>query len=366
MFAQLDAFLAKLQESKGWKFWLKEKVFFYREMWFLLEWWVAIVEAVSIIKKTSKNPAIKDICHEIYVYLKKGENLSRALARMPKNFTNADIAIIRSGEKSWELTKVLSYLGKEYEFLYEVRWKYISVMVYPAILMLVSIGAVYIIFTQVLPGILDILASFDQIELPWTTQMLIAITEFLTTKSWMILVFLVLAWLFFSIIFSTKEWKRRLDYNIYNIPYFGTLSQYYQLIRFFRFMKLLLLSWMSYDEVFYSLKMIISSSAYRDMVRDITIGINKWEMVSKAMADYEDITMPADVIALIKVWEETASVTKSIDNITWLYKQEFEKMVDNASKVIEPVMVVVMGVIVWFIALSVFSIIGTILDSVGG
>ncbi len=351
-----------LEHEWKWKFTTKEKIFFFKELSYLVEWWIVITDAIKLIQENTNNNSIKSICENIYESLNKWEAFSRAISRLPKYFNDGDVNIIRSWEGSWELVKVLKYLANEYEFIYDIRNKYVWAMVYPWLIFSVSLIAIYIVFTVILPWILEIVDDFDGIDMPFTTQLLMDITNFFINYNLLILISLFLSILAFSIFLWLNEWKRWFDKNIFKIPFFWWLTKYYYLIKFLRYKKLLISAWMNYVEIFAALRKIFNNSQYTDMIEEVLDSLNKWEDMLKPMNWYKNI-IPADVIVLLKSWQESANLDNAIQNAIWLYQEEFNQRLGNLSKVIEPILVVLVGWIVAFIALSVFGVIWAVLDS---
>ena len=120
---------------------------------------------------------------------------------------------------------------------------------------------------------------------------------------------------------------------------------------------------MSYTEIFQSLRWIMSNKVYDEMLSDMLNAVRRGESPYEVMQMYTKI-IPKDVVAILKVWETTASVPESIDNALSLYETEFKSIINNFSKVVEPILIIfVWGVVLW-IALSIFGILGSILDSI--
>lgn len=360
MFENLFEKLASLSYVR--KFGIKEKIFLFREMSYLLHWWVSIIESINIIKNNTENQTIKEICNELYTSLKKWEPLFRSMTRIPSYFNEWDINIVRSWENSGELVKVLKYLADEYEFLYNVRNKYVWAMIYPCIIFIICIIAIFVIFKFILPWILSILDQFEWMVLPFSTRVLVAITEFVINYSNHIFIILWFAIFAFSIVLSIEEGKRWFDKKIFKLPIFGKITKYYFLIKFLRYMKLLIYSGMSYSDIFKLLRRIMTNSVYKDMIDEILEWVRKWEMISWIIWNYK-VIIPVEVVALIKVWEETAEIANAVENAIWLYEEEFNNILNNLSKIIEPILIVVVGWIVGFVSISVFGIIWNILDS---
>lgn len=360
MFDSLANSLVKSTDRSS--FWPKDKIFLFRELSYLVEWWLSLPVAVDTIKQNSHNMAVVNICNQIYSWLKKWEPLYRSMTKLNKYFNDWDINIIKSWESSWELQNVLQYLASEYEFIFDIRNKYIGAMVYPILVFMLSIWAVVIILKYVLPWIITMVDQFQWATIPTTTKIIIWLSEFFTNYSMEGAVFIWLFILFVSIVYSVDEWKYMLDRWILKLPILWRITMLYNLLRYLRYMRLLIRAWLSYLDVFQLLKQISANSIYQQMTDDIITYIRKWESIITVMKMYPEI-IPANIIALLKAWEETASITKSIENWIWFYEQEFNKILNNLSKIIEPILIIFVGWVIWFIAISVFGIIWSVLDA---
>lgn len=352
-----------LKQKELWYFSIKEKIFLFRELAYLIEWGVAIWDATLIVKGSTDQWSVRKICDEMYISLNKWETLSFAMSGLPQYFNAGDTNIIKSWEESWEMTHVLKYLAEEYEFMHKIKAKYIWAMVYPILLFSIAILAVAMLFTKILPGIFDMVSGFWNVKLPATTRFLIAVTDFMTTNATNLIVGIGLWWFAISMFFSTEQGKQFLDKYIFDLPLIWKVTKYYDMLKFMRYMRLLMQSWMNFLEVFLFLKDIMGNVSYKIMIEDIIAAINRWETIGTTLEKYTDV-IARDVVALLKVGEETASFEKTLDNAIRMYEDEFNKVIDGVSKVIEPVLIVFIGLIVAMVALSVFGIIWTLLDSV--
>ncbi len=360
----VDKYVDKfLRERELWYFSIKEKVFLYRELAYLIEWWVAIADAVLVVKWGTDKWAIKKICEVMYDALNEWETLSYSMTQLPSYFNDGDVNIVKSGEESGEMTKVLKYLAEEYEFLNKIRSKYIGAMIYPTLLFSVAILAVFLLFTQILPGIFDMIEWFPWVKIPAMTQFLITVTDVLSNNVSSIVVWVCILWLLWFIIFSSEEGQRFKDNYIFQLPLVGKLTKYYSLIKFMRYMRLLMEAWMNFLEVFIFLRDIMSNLSYKTMIDDIITGINKGETIWSVFENYTDL-ISRDVVALLKVGEETASFESALSNAIAMYEDEFNKMLDGLSKIIEPVLIVFIGWIIAMVAMSVFWVIWSLLDGV--
>lgn len=154
------------------RFGVRDKIFFFKELSYLLSGGVAIIEALTVISESSDDYAMKEIASTIKSHIKAGKNLSYALNRLPAYFDESDYNIVKIGEKSGDLPQVIHALAEEYSYLTDVKNKYISASMYPIILIIISFAAVISLFLFVLPNIFAIADQFNATHLPWTTTVL--------------------------------------------------------------------------------------------------------------------------------------------------------------------------------------------------
>lgn len=357
-----QAIEAYLKNKDQGSFGTKDKIFFYREMSYLIEWWVSILESVNTIASTTDNYAIKQICQVIAWELNTGQSFSKALGKLTKYFSEGDVNIIKSGESSGEMITILKSLAREYEFLSAMTSSFVGAMIYPGILFTLSIWGMFFLFTTILPGIFQIVKDFGGIELPATTKAMIALTDFMV-ESWGTLL-LGIGWAIavIGIIWSSETGKRKMWEIFLELPGFWPLLKYYNMVKFFRYFKLMQMSGMNFLEIFQFLREIMDMPMYKTMINTVIAGIKKWETIYANIRYFTNI-IPADVMVLLKVGEQTASLWWALDNIIDIYSDELQKGISGISKFIEPVMIVFAWWIIMMIATSVFWVIWSILEA---
>ena len=215
---------------------------------------------------------------------------------------------------------------------------------------------------MILPWFLNIVSSFPWSKIPESTQILMNINSYLE-HNWnslliWVIIFLLVIWLFVS----TEDGRKFFSGLFVKIPLVGKIFRLYYVVYFLRYFSLLIYSWLPITKVFLYLKWVMTNPFYKQMCDEIIIKLNKWESFIPVMKNYTHI-IPSDVIVLIKVWEETANLQEAAKNAIWLYEEEFNKIVDNLSKIIEPILILFVGGIIWFVALSLFSMVTGVLDS---
>jgi type IV pilus assembly protein PilC len=342
----------------------KDKIFFFKELAYMLKWWVGLVQAVDTIYNSTHNYAVKEISIWVKKYLELWKSLSYALNRLPDYFDEWDYSVVRAWEKSGNLSIVLESLATEYEYIKEIKNKYIWALIYPIILIIIAVIAVFALFGFVLPSVFDVANSFQWLELPAMTKLLKNMSDFFV-ENWkyimyVFIVFLLILWLFFS----TDFWKKTQFKILFSIPVVGRMTKYYYLVRRCRYMKLMLVSGMNYVETFKTLRDILHISPYQTMIERVLAWLQRWEKIYDSLK-HETNLIPWNVSVLIKVWEETANLDNSVDNILKLYQEELNMIINSLSKVIEPIMLVLIGIIVVIVASWVFGLILQIMEWAG-
>ena len=344
------------------KFTLKDKIFFLKEMSYLLNWWVSIPVALETIKSNTEKESVKKVCDEIYYYIKKWETFSRALTALDEYFSEWDVRIIASWEAIGELPQVMKQLADEYENLYLIRNKYITAMIYPAILAFIIILALIVIFKVILPGFINIISSFPGATLPASTEILIQVNNFINNYGGRLVILLIIALIILWLFLSTEEGTKYLSSLLLRLPIIWNIFRLYYVVYFLRYFSLLIYSWLPITKVFLYLKSVMKNPEYKEMCDEVLDNLNKWESFISVMRKYTHI-LPSDVVVLLKVWEETANLQQAAKNAILLYEEEFNKIVDNLSKIIEPVLIVFIGGVIWFVAISIFSVVISVLNS---
>lgn len=361
----VDDFIVKiLQSLDKWNFGSKDKIFFFKELAYMLKWGVWLVEGVNTIRHSTDNYAVKEITWWVNKFLATWQTLSYALNRLPDYFDEGDYSVVKSWEKTGNMAIVLESLAQEYEYLNEIKNKYIWALIYPIILIIIAIIAIFALFGLVLPSVFEVANSFKWMDLPATTRILKNISDFFVlhrqTLIYVLWGLILLSWLYFSTDMGKRFWFKTL----LSIPLLGRMTRYYYLVRRCRYMKMMLVSWMNYIETFKTLRDVLNIPLYQDMIERILVWLQKGQTIYDSLK-HENFLVPSNVSVLIKVWEETANLEQSIENVLSMYQEELNMTINRLAKVIEPIMLVFIWLIVVVIASWVFGLILQIMEWAG-
>ena len=339
----------------------KDKILFYKELVYMMKGWVSLMEAMTTIYKTSDNAAVKRVAKDISRYLDNGKELSYAISRLPEYFDEWDAAIIKTWEVSGNLPNVLQSLAEEYAYLSDIRQKYIGALTYPAILIVIAIAAVIYLFGFVLPGIFDTLSS-SVTEMPTITLILKSFSDFIKLYRKEIIVFGILFILLIITYSATEKGKKQKYKTMLNLPILWNMTRSYYLIKWSRYMKLMVSSGMDYVDTFRLLRDVLKIPLYQSMIEHVLADISLGKSLYEPISQHTDI-VPSNVSVLLKVWEETANLENAMQNVIDIYQEELDNSIKNFSKAIEPFILIFVWWIVLLIALGVFSLIFAVMDS---
>ena len=368
----LDKFMSKrgfmdrliesfLNSSDKTSFSWKDKILFYKELVYMMKWWVPLLDTMKTIQKTSDNAAVKKVARDIYGYLDEGKELSYAISRLPEYFDEWDAAIIKTWETSGNLPNVLQSLAEEYAYLSDIKQKYIWAMIYPVALIIIAIVAVIYLFGFVLPGIFDTLSG-SVTEMPAITMVLKNFSDFIVNYWQEIGIFWILLILLIITYSATEKWNKQMYKTLVNLPIVGNMTKSYYLIKWARYMKLMIWSGMDYVDTFRLLRDVLRIPLYQSMIEHVLSDITLWKSLYEPISQHSDI-IPSNVSVLIKVWEETANLENAMQNVIDIYQEELDNSIKNFSKAIEPFILIFVWWIVLMIALGVFSLIFAVMDS---
>ena len=330
--------LSFLNRVKG-----KDIVIFSRQFSVLVSANVAMVQSLKILVDQTSNLTLKMIVSEIADEVDAGSPLSEALSKRPKVFSNFYVSVIKSGETSGKLDEVLGYLADEMEKDYDMMSKIKGAMIYPAFVLcaLAAVGAVMMIF--VVPKLTSILTESGT-ELPLTTKMLIGTSEFMTNYWWLLIIISVGLFLAVRFYISRPRGRRQFDLIKLKLPIFGHLFQLIYLVRFTRSMNTLIVGGVTISNSLKVAAEVVSNEIYRELIEKTIKEVEAGISISRAFLDSKPI--PKMVSQMLSIGEKTGKMDIILARITDFYSREIATMVANLMTLMEPIIMVIMGVAV--------------------
>jgi len=322
---------------------IKDIVIFSRQFSVLVSANVAMVQSLKILVDQTNNPTFKTVISKIADEVDAGSPLSEALGKRPKIFSNFYVSVVRSGETSGRLDEVLSYLADEMEKDYDMMSKVKGAMIYPAfvLLSLGVVGVVMMIF--VVPKLTAILTETG-VQLPLTTRILIGTSSFMSNFWWLIIIIGVA--LFFGLRFyiSRPRGRKQFDFLKLKLPIFGRLFQLIYLVRFTRSMNTLIVGGVTIAHGLEVASEVVSNEIYQELIKKTIKEVEDGNSISSVFMDSKVI--PKMVSQMLNIGEKTGKMDVILARITDFYGREISTMVANLMTLMEPIIMIMMGVAV--------------------
>jgi type II secretory pathway component PulF len=319
----------------------KDLVVFSRQFSVLISANVAIVQSLKILVDQSVNMKLKMVISTIADEVDGGAKLSEALGKYPEYFSNFYTSVIRSGETSGKLDEVLNYLADEMEKDYDMTSKIKGAMIYPAFILTGMSAVGVLMMVYVMPKLTDVMLETNA-ELPVSTKILIATSHFLINYWWILI--MILGGGFFAIKYFLKTEKGRNIYSYLKLhaPVFGNLFQKIYLVRFTRSMHTLIVGGVTIVESLRITAEVVDNATYRKLIEETAKEVEDGSPLSVVFSGSNEI--PKMVSQMLSVGEKTGRLDVILDKITDFYGREIDNIVANLMVLMEPIIMVVMGI----------------------
>ena len=289
---------------------------------------------------------------------------SRSLEAEEGVFDNITISLIQAGEESGKMEDILLKLAEELEKKQEFQGKVKSAMIYPIIMLIAIVGVIAVMMIFMVPKMVEMFAEFGAGELPFTTRIVVGISDFMV-KYKFILLALVIGGIFgFRYYYNTENGKKAIDKAMLKIPIWGNFIQKVQVANYTRTMALLLKSGMDIVDILKLTSNVLSNYWFKQGLLDSAEEVSKGVPLALPISRVE--YFPPLVSRMIAVGEETGKLEVVFDKMSEYYDREVKQMTENLSTMMEPVMLIVMGVIVGFIAFAVYGPMFEMSSVIGG
>jgi len=318
----------------------KEVVILSRQIATLFEAQVSALRIFRLLASEVDNKYLAEILTQVADDLQGGSPISKAMGRHPKVFSNFYVNMVRSGEESGKLSETFGYLADYLDRTYEVMSKAQNALIYPAFVIGVFFIVMILMLTIVIPKISAILEDSDQ-EIPVYTRIVIGASNFLVHYGIFFLIALVIGAVFVFRYLRTETGKLFFDSFKLDIPYIGDLYQKLYLSRISDNFATMLVSGVPVVEAVEITGSVVGSSTYERILAETGEAVKGGSTISDAFAKHTEI--PGIMTAMIKVGEETGELGSILSTLAKFYQREVTTAVDTLVDLIEPLMIVLLG-----------------------
>jgi type IV pilus assembly protein PilC len=318
----------------------REVVILSRQISTLFKAQVSALRVFQLLGVEAENEQLKKRLHEVSEDIQGGTSLSNALAKHPEVFSDFYVNMVRAGEESGNLSNTFQYLADYLDRTYELVNKTRNALVYPAFVMVVFVVVMVLMLVVVVPKLSAIILETGK-ELPLYTQIVIGLSNMLVDYGVVILVLLAIAGFFgwrFTRTLKGREFIARLSLDL---PYIGDLYRKLYLARIADNLNTMLASGIAMVRAVEIAASVVGNDIYEAALLDAAQAVRSGVPLSSAMGKHKEI--PNIMVQMIKVGEETGEVGSILETLAKFYKREVDTAVDTLIGLIEPAMIVLLG-----------------------
>jgi general secretion pathway protein F len=321
-----------------------------RQLATLLHAGIPLVPALSALVEQLSAQPLEKVFAPIRDRVNEGIPLAKAMSEYPTVFSEVFVSMIRAGEATGTLENVLLRLAEIAERRTNLTNKVKAAMAYPAFMAIVGISVIAFIFTYVIPSITKLFLEINR-QLPWPTVMLMRISDFIQNYFWLliiILIVIIIAPIFWS---KTTKGRRVWDQIKLKLPLFGNLNRKIAISRFSRTLAVLLASGLSIVETLDLSKQVIGNTVISDVVDEARNAISHGAGIAESFR--RSGVFPPIVIHMISAGEKSGGIEEGLTNVADAFDNDVEVTVKALTSLLEPAMIVLLGIIVGFIVLAI-------------
>ncbi len=325
---------------------------FTRQIAIMLNAGLTIIDSLEILKKQTLKPAMQKIIIDIDNEIKAGNSFSSALKKYNKNFSNLYIALVKSGEASGKLGEILLKLADNLEKEREFKSKLKGALIYPVVILIAMIIVMFIMVTFVIPKLLGLYKDFN-VTLPWTTQLLISISDFMV-RFWPLMISLCfVSFYFIKKYLETEIGKKNFDQFLLKLPIFGNIIKISSLVNSTRTLAILIGAGVS---ILDSLNIVIDTSdnlIFKKAFKNIYQKVEKGQSLGVSLEQEE--VFPPILVQMTVVGEQTGNLDDTLMRLSKYFESESEIAIKSMTTLIEPMILVILGLGVGFLVMSVIT-----------
>jgi general secretion pathway protein F len=316
----------------------------------LLHAGIPLVPALSALTEQLSEQTLVKVFTQIRDKVNEGRSFANALEEYPVVFSEIYVSLVRAGEATGTLENVLSRIAQMSEKRDNLISKVKSVMVYPLFMAIVGTAVVVFIFTFIIPSITKLFLEMKR-QLPWPTVMLMNISSFLQNNFWIIMVVMAILVTALVVTFRSAAGKTIWDKYVLKCPLFGNVILKISIARFSRTLAVLLASGLTIVEALDLGKKVVGNIVLSEAIENAKDAISRGQGIAQSFRKKE--IFPPIVIHVISAGEKSGNIEEGLANVADIFENEVESAAKALTSLLEPVMIILLGIIVGFIVLSI-------------
>jgi type IV pilus assembly protein PilC len=330
-----------------------EKILFARNLGAMLAAGLPLARALTVLERQTKNQKLVSVIGGIAGDVRRGETLNGALQKFPNVFSRLFVAMMRAGEEAGDLPGSLTVVADQMDRMYALKKKVRGALIYPSIIVIAIIGIGAIMMVVVVPTLASTFKEMNA-QLPVSTQIIIAISNFLAQHT--ITAIFIVAAVVTAVSFAmrTKVGHRVMDWTFLRIPMIGQIVREVNAARTSRTLASLLASGVDVLTALDIVGEVIQNSYFKEVIVAAAASVRRGDALSLTFA-HSEYLYPAFVSEMMAVGEETGQTNEMMKRLAIFYEEEVDRKTKDLSTVIEPILMLIIGGAVGFFAVSMIA-----------
>lgn len=334
---------------------------FTRQLSSMITTGLTLIEALNILKTQSGNAKLQAVIEDLVSSISEGKSFSESLSMHKNIFSNVYIALVRAAESGGLLDKLLTRLADNLEKTEEIEKNIKSAMFYPAVIITMMIGVIVIMNVVVIPQLSSLYEGMN-IELPFITRIVVNLSKLMINYWYLFIIAAISIFIFLKSFMKTEYGKKITDKIKMKAPVLGNIVVLSNLNQITNTIALLIHSGTSILDALEISANVSTNSYYREAVLSSRQLVEKGVSMSTAFQNQQ--VFPLLMIQMTKVGEETGKIDESLERVAEYFERDLNLKIKTLTTAIEPILIVVLGVIVGFLILAVITPIYTLVTQI--
>lgn len=332
---------------------IAEKSYFFHLLGVMLDAGIPVTRALKVLSKKTDNPRFARIVNTIAYDVERGKLVSQSMAKFPDVFKESEVGVIRSGESIGNLAKLLFKLAEQTQRSNSLFMKVRGALIYPSTVIIALLISGAIVVQVVIPQI-DQFFKQAKFEMPFMTQLVLTVGRFMVSFSWLIAVLAIFVGLLTSFYINTESGRRRWDTFLLSAPWINDVIRKVNVARFVQILSLLVEAGVPIHEAIQISSGAMNNRLYQDFLVQLKYQVERGEKIADNLAK-APFLFPETVVAMISVGENSGQLAAISQKLAAHYEEEVEHSLENFTTLLEPLVIVVVGIAVGVLALALLG-----------
>ncbi|OGJ44001.1 hypothetical protein A3J23_04175 [Candidatus Peregrinibacteria bacterium RIFCSPLOWO2_02_FULL_48_14] len=332
---------------------VKEKSYFFHLLAVMLDAGIPIMRSLKVLSKKTENPRFARILNTLAYDVERGRLVSQSMAKFPDVFKESETGVVRSGEAIGNLAVLLFKLAKQTERTHTLLLKVRGALIYPITVLVALLISGAIVVTVVIPRIEEFFtqANFD---MPFLTKLILNGGTFFIEFSWFFLILLVFLILLGSFYATTESGRRRIDIWMLSVSFIGDVIRKLNVSKFVQLLSLLVEAGVPIHEAIRIASGAMNNTLYKEFLNSLRQSVERGEKIADNLA-LAPFLFPETVVAMVSVGESSGQLGMISEKLAAHYEQEVEHSLENFTTILEPIVIVLVGLAVGVLALALLG-----------